>query len=168
MLISAAGDDWRRVLLGQKYREVEIEPNVKLECVPKFCCVTHLGQDDVWTRQLELGCDVLGLSKRSYRPSWQPVVHHITWRKRFLGSVSRVCRHMGLRHGLWICIAWGEQSVWWWDECVVSLWKIQGAWCGFVQSFRCSDRSWLRWWGMVDWDGLGMWNVRVEMIGVGM
>ena len=26
-------------------------------------------------------------------------------------------------------------------------------------------RAWLRWWGVVDWDGLGMWNVRVEMIG---
>ena len=39
MLISAAGDVWRRVLLGQycSSREVEIEPNVKLECVPKFC-----------------------------------------------------------------------------------------------------------------------------------
>ena len=59
-------------------REVEIEPNVKLECVPKFCylCdnpnsaiwVTHLVQEEVWTRQLELVCDVLGLSSRSYRP----------------------------------------------------------------------------------------------------
>ena len=37
MLISAAGDVWRRVLLGNYCREVEIEPNVKLECVPKFC-----------------------------------------------------------------------------------------------------------------------------------
>ena len=37
MLISAAGDVWRRVLLGHYCREVEIEPNVKLECVPKFC-----------------------------------------------------------------------------------------------------------------------------------
>ena len=32
-------------------------------------CVTHLGQEDVWVRQLELGCDVLGLSSRSYRLS---------------------------------------------------------------------------------------------------
>ena len=26
-------------------------------------------------------------------------------------------------------------------------------------------RAWLRWWGVVDWDGLGMWSVRVERIG---
>ena len=32
MLISAAGDVWRRVLLGQYCRMVESEPNVKLEC----------------------------------------------------------------------------------------------------------------------------------------
>ena len=38
MLISAAGEVWRRVWLGQycREREVEIEPNVKLECIPKF------------------------------------------------------------------------------------------------------------------------------------
>ena len=26
-------------------------------------------------------------------------------------------------------------------------------------------RVWLRWWSVVDWGGLGMWSVRVEMIG---
>ena len=38
-MISAAGDVWRKVLSKQYHieREVEIEPNVKLECVPKFC-----------------------------------------------------------------------------------------------------------------------------------
>ena len=37
MLISAAGDVWRKVLSKQylSYWEVEIEPNVELECVPK-------------------------------------------------------------------------------------------------------------------------------------
>ena len=33
MLISIARDAWRESWL----REVVIEPNVKLECVPKFC-----------------------------------------------------------------------------------------------------------------------------------
>jgi hypothetical protein len=32
MLIPAAEDVWRKVLLGQYCRVVEIEPNVKLEC----------------------------------------------------------------------------------------------------------------------------------------
>ena len=52
---------------------------------------THSVQVEVQTRQLELECDVIGLSSRSYRPSCQPVVHSITWRERFLGPVSRVC-----------------------------------------------------------------------------
>ena len=35
-------------------KEVVIEPNVKLECVPKFCYFsTHLVQEEVWRRQQE-------------------------------------------------------------------------------------------------------------------
>ena len=125
---------------------------------------THLVPEEVWIRQLELGCDVLGLSSRSYRPFWRPVVRHIAWRERFLGPVSRVCWHMGLRHGQWrlrICIAWREQSAWWWDECVVCLWRI-GSEVRSCTAFWVF-RAWQRWWGMVDWGGSGMWNVRLEM-----
>ena len=35
-------------------KEVVIEPNVKLECVPKFCYLgTHLVREEVWRRQQE-------------------------------------------------------------------------------------------------------------------
>ena len=127
---------------------------------------THLVQEEVWMRQLELGCDVLGLSSRSYRPFWRPVVRHIAWRGRFLGPVSRACWYMELRHGQWrlrICIAWREQSAWWWDGCVGCLWRIgsEVRTCTVFWVFR----AWQKWWGVVDWGGLGMWNVRVEMIG---
>ena len=140
----------------------------KLECVLQFCYLGDTlgaggGADEAARAR---GCDVLGLSSRSYRSSWQPVVHHITSRERFLRSVSKVFWHMELRHGQWrlrICRAWEEQSVWWWDGCVVCLWRIGSA----VRSFTVFwvFRAWLRWWGMVNWGGLGMWNVRVEMIG---
>ena len=125
--------------------------------------VSHLVQEEVWTRQLELGCDVPGLSSRSYHPFWQLKVHHILWRERFLGHVSRVCWHMGLRHGQWRLIAWREESVWWWGGYMVCLWKIgsQVRSCTVFRVFRAG----LRWWGGGDWDGLGMWNARVEMIG---
>ena len=46
---------------------------MKLECAPKFCYLGDTlgagGGLEVQTRQLELGCDVLGLSSRSYRSS---------------------------------------------------------------------------------------------------
>ena len=60
-------------------KEVVIELNVKLECVPKFCIwAPHLVQEEVWRRQQESEWDVLGLSSRSYLLSWQLVVHHTT------------------------------------------------------------------------------------------
>ena len=37
MFIFAAGDVWRSPVKTVLQREVEIEPSVKLECVPKFC-----------------------------------------------------------------------------------------------------------------------------------
>ena len=53
-------------------KEIVIEPNVKLECVPKFCYLGDTlgagGGVDEAARLLELGCDVLGLSSRSCRP----------------------------------------------------------------------------------------------------
>ena len=48
MLISIAGDVWRvRIASLSQFllKEVVIEPNVKLECVPKFC---YLGREEVW------------------------------------------------------------------------------------------------------------------------
>ena len=60
MLISIAGGAWResKASLFQSVllKEVVIEPNVKLECVPKFCYLawaTHLVQEEVWRRQQE-------------------------------------------------------------------------------------------------------------------
>ena len=52
---------------------------------------------------------------------------------------------------------------WWWDGCVVCLWKIgrEVRSCTFFWVFR----AWQKWWGMVDWGSLGMLNVRTEMIG---
>ena len=45
---------------------------MKLECEPKFCylgdTVGAEGGVDEGMRQLELECDVFGLSARSYRP----------------------------------------------------------------------------------------------------
>ena len=44
-------------------------------------------------RQLELGCDVLGLSSRSYCPSLQPLVHHME------GKIFRACVQSMLTYG---------------------------------------------------------------------
>jgi hypothetical protein len=87
----------------------------------------------------------------------------------FLGPVSRACWHMGLRHGQWrlrICIAWREQSTWWWDGWVVCLWRIgsEVRTCTVFCVFRARQKRW----GMVDWGGLGMWNVRTEGGRLGM
>ena len=61
------------------HREVEIEPTVRLECVPKFCYLGDtLGAEGVKLRQLDLGCNVLWLRLRSYLPFWQPMKHNIT------------------------------------------------------------------------------------------
>ena len=48
-----------------------IEPNVKLECVPKFCYLGDTlgaggGVDSLWKRRQEPELNVLGLSSRSY------------------------------------------------------------------------------------------------------
>ena len=61
---------------GKTVSQREIEPYVKLECFQIQLFGSHLVQEEVWMRQLEWGCDVLGLSSRSYCPFWQPVVHH--------------------------------------------------------------------------------------------
>ena len=67
-----------------------------------------------------------------------------------------VCRHVGLKHGQWrlkICsLADGEVDVWSSDEGKKAKW-------GFVVFW--AFRVWLRWWGVADCDGLGIWNVRV-------
>ena len=77
--------------------------------------------------------------------------------------------HMGLRHEQWrlrICIAWREQSVWWWDGCVVCLRRIGRG----VRSYTVFwvFRAWMRWWGfgkLVDGDGVGILSVKLKMIG---
>ena len=59
MFISTAGDVWRKALLNRyiSIREVEIEHNVKLESVPKFCYLGYTlgakGGEEAWWRQLE-------------------------------------------------------------------------------------------------------------------
>ena len=91
-------------------RGVEIEPNVKLKCVPKFCNLGDTfgaggGVDE--TARCGLECDVHGLSSRSYHP----FSYHTK------GNIFRACVQcvdIGLRHGqrrLRICIAWREQSM---------------------------------------------------------
>ena len=102
---------------------------------------------------------VLSNSPPADQSLWSPLYHENCH------TVSRVCWHMGLRHGQWrlrICIAWREQSAWWWDECVVCLWRIgsEVRSCTVFWVFR----AWQKWWGMVDWGGLGMWNVVIVVV----
>ena len=63
----------------QPTQKVEIEPNVKLEWVSRFCFSgeTLGASGGVWRKQQELERYVLGLSSRSSLPSWQFVVHCI-------------------------------------------------------------------------------------------
>ena len=49
--------------------------------------------------------------------------------------------------------------------CVGCRWRIENA--VWICTVFWVYRAWLRWWGRVDWGGLGMWNVRVGMIVVG-
>ena len=103
--------------------------------------------------------DVLGQSSRSYLLSWQPRVHHTVQRERYTRLVSRVHWHwhMGLKPGRWrkrICKVWRGRNGWWWEGWAECRWRIGNAvWIYTV--------FWVyRWWGRVDWGGLGMWNVR--------
>ena len=86
--------------------------------------------------------------------------------KIYKACVQSVLTYMGLKPGRWkkqICKVWRGRNGWWWDGCTGCRWRIGSAvWiCTVFWGFR----AWLRWWGMVDWGGLGMWNVTVEMIG---
>ena len=82
ILISIAGEfgGWEWPLQSVLLKEVVIEPNVKLECVTKFCYLGDtLGaarREEVRRRRQEPEWDVLGLSSRSYFLSWQLGVHH--------------------------------------------------------------------------------------------
>ena len=58
---------------------------------------------------------------------------------------------------------WRGQNGWWWDGCAGCRWRIGSAM--WICTVFWELRAWLRWWGMVDWGGLGMWSVRVEIIG---
>ena len=66
-------------------------------------------------------------------------------------------------HRKQFCRVWRGQNGWWWDKCAGCRWRIGNAvWiCTVFWVFR----AWLGWWGGVDWGGLGMWNVRMGMIG---
>ena len=57
---------------------------------------------------------------------------------------------------------WKGQNGWWWDGCAECRWRIGNTvWiCTVFWVYRVL----MRWWGGVDWGGLGMWNVRVRMI----
>ena len=50
VLISIVGGAWRVRMASVLLKEVVIEPNVKLECGPKFC---YLGEEEAWKRQQE-------------------------------------------------------------------------------------------------------------------
>ena len=71
---------------------------------------------------------------------------------------GNICEVFGIP---WFCKVWRGRNGWWWG--VGCRWRIESAvWiCTVFGGFRV----WLRWWGMVDWGGLGIWSVRVEMIG---
>ena len=105
---------YRRCLEGEHglfqsvlLKEVVIEPNVKLECVPKFCYLGDtLGAGGGVDEAARARVRCAWLSSRSYCPFWRPVVRRIAWRGRFLGPVSRACWYMGLRHGQWRLTIW--------------------------------------------------------------
>ena len=80
--------------------------------------------------------------------------------------VFRVSWYMELKHGQWrlmIWEVWKGQSVWWWDGCVGCPWKTENA-VRIYASFLILIVL-LMWLGVEDWDGLGIWSVRVWMIG---
>ena len=134
---------------------------MKLECVIKFCYLGDTlgaggGADEAarakvrfdWAKFKELS-PILTACGASYHMKGE-----------IFRSVSKVYWHMGLRHGQWrlrICRAWENRAF---DGCVVCLWRSE------MRSFTVFwvIRAWLRWWGMVEWGGLGMWNV-MEIIG---
>ena len=58
---------------------------------------------------------------------------------------------------------WRGQNGWWWDGRAECRWRIGNA--VWICTVYWVYRALMRWWGGVDWDGLGMWNVRVRMIG---
>ena len=137
---------------------------LKLECVLKFCYLGDtLGVGGgvrarvpcAWTKFKELS-PILTACGASYQIKNSLLQINITSRERFLGPVSKVCWLTGLRHGQWrlrICRAWGEQSIWWRDGCVVCLWRIgrEVRSCIVFWVFT----AWLRWRGMVDCGGFG-------------
>ena len=66
--------------------------------VPKFCYPGDtLVQEEVWMRQLELGCELLGLSSRSYRLFWWPVDCGASHRMK--GKIFRACIQSVLTYG---------------------------------------------------------------------
>ena len=87
-----------------------------------------------------------------------PLCHYLL---PYTGLVSRVCWHMGLK----ICVVWRGWSGWWWDGCAECRWRIENAvWiCSFLGVQSSADvvrHGRLRWFG-----ALGIWSVRVWMIG---
>ena len=104
MLISTAGDVWRM-------KEVEIKPNVKVECVLKCCC--YLGDTLGAKRGVEetAGARVrcAWAESRSYLPFWQPALYHIIKGKMYSAWIQSV-----LTYGRWrlkIFIVWRDRTV---------------------------------------------------------
>ena len=167
MLISVVGGKhglFQSVLL----KEVLIEPNVKLECVPKFC---YLGDT------LGAGGSLDEAARARVRCFWakfkelSPILTARSASHRMKGKIFRACVQSLLTYGTetWAMKAENLHSleraervlVRW--ICVVCLWRIgsEKRSCTVFWVFK----AWQKWWGMVDWGSLGMWNVRTEMIG---
>ena len=104
----------------------------------------------------------LGPSLRSFLLFWLCVVHHIVSKEGSIVLVSRVFWYMELKPGQWrlmICEVWKGRNVWWWDGCVGCPWRTEGA-VRIYATFLVLIVL-LMWWGVEDWDGLDIWNVRV-------
>ena len=81
-------------------REVEIEPNnVKLSSA---IWVTHLVREEVWTKQIELGCDVPGLAIKysSIQGAISPILtaRGASWVGNFQAVSRKVSRNLDCFH----------------------------------------------------------------------
>ena len=145
MLIYAAGDVWRRVLLGHYCRE-RFRLNTTWSWMyihPRSAIwMTHLVQVKV---QLD---EASRARVRCARAKFKELSHIRTARgaSLFKGKIVRACVQSMLTYLWnwdmgnegWESAVWGDLSVWWWDGCVACPWRI-----GSAVRFRIpSSRRW--------------------------
>ena len=81
----------------------------------------------------------------------------------WINMAKKPCRSAIKPLLLMIWEVWKGHSVWWWDGCVWCPWKTENAvriYAAFLVLIVLR-----MWWGVEDWDRLGIWSVRVWMIG---